>query len=100
MVRGEERGIIKDFFHSFRMNFKQALPIGIVFVLLAVLLTVDIYALTYLVTIPSDIAQFLIVVVSLIGLLVLIIGIITAIVFIVRAVVRKVKRKKAAKATA
>jgi uncharacterized membrane protein YesL len=75
MVRGEERGIIKDFFHSFRMNFKQALPIGIVFVLLAVLLTVDIYALTYLVTIPSDIAQFLIVVVSLIGLLVLIIGI-------------------------
>ena len=75
MIRGEEGGIVKEFFHSFRLNFKQALPIGIVFILLAAVLTLDIYALIYLVTIPTDIARFLIVVVSLIGLVLLIIGI-------------------------
>lgn len=59
MVRGEDTGIIRSFFHSFRLNFKQGFGIGIGVILLAGLLLVDIHALTYLVSIPEAIAKIL-----------------------------------------
>lgn len=64
IVRNEETSIIKNFFHSFRMNFKQGLLLGIgVLILLAVLL-IDIRALTYLTAIPESASKVLIYVVG------------------------------------
>lgn len=75
MLRGEDPGIIKSFFHSFRTNFKQGFVIGIGVLLLAALLLVDIYVLTYLVTIPEAIAKVLIAIVTLLLIVLILISI-------------------------
>ena len=43
MARNEEGGIVRDFFHSFRMNFKQGMVVGLIVVGLGVFLAFDMY---------------------------------------------------------
>lgn len=68
IVRKEETSIVKNFFHSFRMNFKQGLILGIGVLLLAAVLLLDIQALTYLTTIPRDVSKVLLYVIGFFAL--------------------------------
>lgn len=70
IIRKEETSIFKNFFHSFRMNFKQGMILGIGTVLLFAVLLVDIRALTYLTAIPEDVAKVLVFVVGFLFLIV------------------------------
>ena len=74
MLRNEETGIIKSFFHSFKMNFKQGLILGVCVTVLAVLLMLDIHVLTYLISIPEAIAKVLLVITCLLLLVLFIIS--------------------------
>lgn len=47
LVRDEEGGIIKDFFQSFRLNFRQALTIHLIMLAVAAVLFIDIYFVLY-----------------------------------------------------
>ena len=69
IVRKEETGIVKNFFHSFRMNFKQGLILGVGLLLLAAIFVVDIQALTYMITIPEAVSKVLTFVIGFLGLL-------------------------------
>ena len=82
IVRNEETSIIKNFFHSFRMNFKQGLLLGIGVILLAAVLLVDIRALTYLTVIPKEVSKVLIYV---IGFLLLLLALVSVYLFAVLA---------------
>lgn len=75
IIRGEEIGITKNFFHSFRENFKQGLVLGVGVILLAALLLLDIHALVYLITIPKAIADILLFAVGLILLVLVLIAV-------------------------
>lgn len=82
LIRKEESGIFRDFFHSFRQNFKQGLLLGLGVILLAAILVTDMQVLTYLPAIPEVISKVLLVV---IGLLLLILAMIAVYVFAVLA---------------
>lgn len=41
LVRGEETYVMKNYFHSLRVNLKQGIPLGLIFLLAAVLIFVD-----------------------------------------------------------
>ncbi len=43
MVRNEEGGILHNYFHSFRINFKQGLLVGLIVLLVGALLGLDLY---------------------------------------------------------
>ncbi len=43
LVRGEEAYVSKDFFRSFKRNFRQAVPLGLIFTALGAFLAFDIY---------------------------------------------------------
>ncbi len=43
LVRGEEGYVSKDFFRSFRRNFRQAVPLGLIFAAIGAFLAFDIY---------------------------------------------------------
>lgn len=47
LVRNEEGGIIKDFFHSFKMNLRQGIVIHLLFLLIAFVLAADIWFALY-----------------------------------------------------
>lgn len=47
LVRNEEGGIVKDFFHSFKMNLRQGIVIHILFLAVACVLVVDIWFALY-----------------------------------------------------
>ena len=70
MIRNEETNIFKNFFQSFRTNFKQGMILGIGVLLLLAILLIDIRALTYLTTIPEDFAKVLVFVVGFLLLIV------------------------------
>ena len=59
IVRKEEAGIVKSFFHSFRENFKQSLFLGLGILVLAALLIADLNVLTYVSTINEGLAKAL-----------------------------------------
>jgi uncharacterized membrane protein YesL len=82
IVRQEETGIFRDFFHSFRQNFKQGLLLGVGVILLAGLLLTDLQVLTYLPAIPAGVSKVLLVVT---GLLLLILAMIAVYLFAVLA---------------
>ena len=82
MIRKEESGIFKNFFHSFRENFKQGLLLGLGVMILAAVLLVDMQVLSYLPAIPEAVSKVLMVV---IGLLLLILAMIAVYLFAVLA---------------
>lgn len=82
MIRKEETGIAKDFFHSFRMNLKQGMILGVGALLLVAVLLADMNILTYLAAIPEFISKVLLVV---IGLMLLIVAMICVYLFAVLA---------------
>ena len=82
MIRKEDSGIFKNFFHAFRLNFKQGLLLGLGVMVLAAVLLVDMQVLTYLPAIPEAVSKVLMVV---IGLLLLILAIIAIYLFAVLA---------------
>lgn len=82
MIRKEESGIFKNFFHAFRLNFKQGLLLGLGVMVLAAVLLVDMQVLTYFPAIPEAISKVLMVV---IGLLLLILAMIAIYLFAVLA---------------
>lgn len=43
MVRNEEGGILHNYFHSFRMNFKQGVLVGLIVLLVGAFLGLDVY---------------------------------------------------------
>jgi uncharacterized membrane protein YesL len=43
LVRGEESYVSKDFFRSFKRNFRQAVPLGLIFTAVGAFLVFDIY---------------------------------------------------------
>lgn len=47
LVRDEEGGIVKEFFRSFRLNFRQGLVIHLLFLAAAAILFIDIYFVLY-----------------------------------------------------
>ena len=47
LVRDEEGGVMKDFFQSFRLNFRQALSIHLLLMAVTAILFVDIYFVLY-----------------------------------------------------
>lgn len=61
MIRKEETGIFKDFFHSFRQNFKQGLILGLGVTILAALLLADLNVLSYVTAIPAGISKVLLI---------------------------------------
>lgn len=75
IVRKEETGIFKNFFHSFRMNFKQGLILGVGVLLLAAIVVVDMQALTYVIAIPETVSKVLTFVIGLLGLILCIIAV-------------------------
>ena len=82
LVRKEETSIFRNFFHSFRQNFKQGLLLGVGVMLLAAILLTDLQVLTYLTAIPEAASKVLIVV---IGLFLLILAMISVYLFAVLA---------------
>lgn len=62
LIRREESGIIKNFFHAFRLNFKQGLLMGLGVLLLAAALLADLHILTYVAAIPEGISKVLLIV--------------------------------------
>ena len=82
MIRKEESGIFRNFFHAFRLNFKQGLLLGLGMMVLAAVLVVDMQVLTYLPAIPEAVSKVLLVV---IGLLLLILAILAIYLFAVLA---------------
>ena len=82
IIRKEETGIFKNFFHSFRENFKQGMVLGLGVTVLAALLLADLSVLTYLPAIPEGISKVLLVVT---GVLLLILAFISVYLFAVLA---------------
>lgn len=82
LIRKEETSIFRNFFHSFRQNFKQGLLLGVGVILLAAILLTDLQVLTYLTAIPEAASKVLIVV---IGLFLLILAMISVYLFAVLA---------------
>lgn len=60
MVRNEESYIVKDFWKSFKLNFKQATKIWIVVLLIVIILAADLYiVLTGVIKLPSVIVALI-----------------------------------------
>lgn len=82
LIRKEESGIFRNFFHSFRQNFKQGLLLGLGVILLAAILVADMQVLSYSPAIPEAVAKVLLVAT---GLLLLIFAMVCVYVFAVLA---------------
>jgi len=54
----EERGIVRDFFHAFRLNFRQSILLSLIFVGAAAVLGADFYLLLFSAAIPEDTVSF------------------------------------------
>lgn len=61
MIRKEDAGIFRDFFHSFRQNFKQGLILGLGVTILAALLLADLNVLSYVTAIPAGLSKVLLI---------------------------------------
>lgn len=59
MVRREETGIIRDFFHSCRVNFRQGVLLFLIVVGVGSILASDMYLLLYSSAIPDEYAKIL-----------------------------------------
>ena len=82
IIRKEESGIVKSFFHSFRQNFKQGLILGVGVCLLAAVLLADLQVLTFVAAIPETVSKVLLVI---IGLFLLILAMVSVYLFAVLA---------------